>query len=125
MKYYDEVDMGPAIICEQPCDYMGENCPNANPKIHFDTPEIPDEEIMKRRILLDFLNWIHFEKGVYLARFKREEGFTFDGMPWIVYADEYLGLDKYFKDKPQNERCFLENFIRKKIRCSEFEVKDE
>ena len=59
----------------------------------FDTPKISDEDIIKYQFLLSFLNWIHFEKGVYLARFKRKEGFTFDGMPWTIYLDEYLGID--------------------------------
>lgn len=54
--------------------------------------EIIDDDIRKYQVLLNFLNWIHFEKGVYLARFKREEGFTFDGMPWTIYLDEYLEI---------------------------------
>jgi len=120
MKMYEEVDMGPAIICETPCNYGGEECPHNNPRLKFDTPEITDEEVKKYQFLLGFLNWIHFEKGVYLARFKREEGFTFDGMPWSVYLENYLGFDKYLENKPRNEQCYIESFLRKKLKCSEF-----
>ena len=116
-EYYDEADMGPAIICDPPCNYAGKNCPYQNQLIQFDTPEITDEDIRKYQLLLNFLNWIHFEKGVYLARFKRKEGFTFDGMPWTIYLDEHLGLDKHLKNKPRNEQCYISRFLRKKLGC--------
>jgi len=125
-EYYKEVDMGPALICDPPCNYQSpEDCPSLNPSLKFDEPEISDEEIRKYHFLLGFLNWIHFDKGVYLARFKKKEGFTFDGMPWSSHLEEYLGFNKFFENKPRNERCFIGSFLRKKLRCSEFTTKGE
>jgi len=119
MKTYEESDIGPAIICETPCNYGGEECPHQNPLLKFDTPEITDEAVKRYQLLLGFLNWIHFERGIYLARFK-EEGFTFDGMPWSLYLEEYLGFDKHLENKPRNEQCYIARFLRKKLKCSEF-----
>ena len=120
MKHYDEDDVGPAIICEAPCNYGGEECPYQNTLLKFDTPEITDDEVKKYQLLLGFLSWIHFEKGIYLARFKKKEGFTFDGMPWSLHLEEYLGFDKHLENKPNNERCYTERFLRNKLRGSEF-----
>ena len=120
-----ETDVGPAIICDPPCNYAGEECPYQNTRLTFDTPEVTDDEVKKYRLLLEFLRWIHFEKGVYLARFKKEEGFTFDGMPWDIYLEEYLGFDKHLENKPRNERCYVARFLRKRLGSSEFVHKGE
>jgi len=120
-EYHEEVDMGPALICDPPCNYQSsETCPNLNSSLKFDEPKISEEEVKKYQFLLRFLTWIHFEKGIYLARFKKKEGFTFDGVPWSSHLEEYLGFNKFFEDKPRNERCYIGSFLRKKLRCSDF-----
>ncbi len=119
MKYYDETVLGQAIICDPPCNYAGEECPDQNTQLRFDTPEITDDEVKKYHLLLGFLSWIHFEKGIYLARFKKGKGFTFDGIPWSLHLEEYLGFDKHLENKPRNERCYVAHFLRERLRNSE------
>ena len=104
---YDEEDISEALICEMPCSFLSDGCPYCNKGIKFDVPPINDDLINNYRSLLAYMRWLHFEKGVYLAKFK-PEGFVPDGMPWISYLYEYLGVDKMLDGKPQNERCYLQ-----------------
>ena len=121
-------DESEALICERHCGY--EEALTMVPK-WLDFSVITKDTISERETLSRFMHWLHFEKGVHLARFNNGK-INIDELAWSCYFDEYLGIKNLFTDlnKPMSlcEKCATHkvlSYIWSGVHDSQPETKEE